>query len=247
MDTGSGVAWSPGGDLLASAGRYEVRITDTTSGESRIVSPAAGPDDYLGFTSWLPNGNELVICSGQSSDPRQTLLSPGTYIIDLTGGPTRQIADTCVAQFTADGESFVYTDGEALYIAPTDGSEPPRFLIEGYQPQRFSPDGDLLTLAHDPCETGDDDVYSVEVATGAVTQLTNSPEVSKESAGWSANGELAYSAVLSPESYSLVLLAPNLESRTLLTSAQHIHGPTWSPDGRYLSFVVGFGHGACGY
>ena len=83
---------------------------------------------------------------------------------------------------------------------------------------------------------------------GAIVRLTDSPNVLKESAGWSpVANQIGYSALLEDSQGLLLLDANTMELRTLLTSARdfHIHGPRWSPDGRYISFSGGGGHGAC--
>lgn len=247
VDGRAGIGWSPRGDLIASAERYAVRITDVATGASRVVSPEVGADDLLGLTLWLPDGSGLLYCSSQASDSKVSQLSPGSYVYDVASGSTRKVADSCGVFVSPDGQSLAHSVENGVYVAPVGGAEPPRLLVEGYDLGGWSTDGTSLTIGHDACVTGDYDIYSVRIDSGVVARLTDSPNNLKESAGWSPTAnQIAYSEKLDDSSQALFLVdAATLERRTLLTSGLHIHGPTWSPDGRYISFNAGGGHGAC--
>ena len=248
IDGRGGMAWSPRGDLIASAERYAVRVTDVSTGESKVVSPEVGPGDYLGFSSWLPDGGSLLFCSSPSTGAEVHKVSAGTYLYDLTGASAIMLADNCGALLSPDGRSYAYSDDYGVYLASVDGTESARLLAAGYDLGGWLPDGSALALGRKSCLTGDHDIYSMQVDSDEVVRVTDSSDVPKESAGWSpAANRVAYSALLS-DRQALFLLDMNTgELRELLTSARefHIHGPRWSPDGRYISFSGGGGHGAC--
>lgn len=248
IDGTAGMGWSPRGDLIASAERYAVRITGVSTGETRVVSPEVGADDLLGFMAWLPDGNRLLFCSSQATDATLSRLSPGTYIYDLTSESARKLADNCGVSVSPDGSSYTFSDSTGIFTASIDASQPPNLLAAGGASGAWSADGTWFAFAKDGCLTDDYDIYAVRSEGGAIVRLTDSPHVLKESAGWSpVANQIAYSALLEDSQGLLLLDANTMELRTLLTSTRdfHIHGPRWSPDGRYISFSGGGGHGAC--
>jgi Tol biopolymer transport system component len=248
VDGRAGMGWSPRGDLIASAERYVVRITEVSTGETRGVSPEVGADDLLGFIGWLADGSRLLFCSSQATDAKDSRLSPGSYVYDDTNESTRKVADQCGVVVSPDGQSFASSDENGVYLVHANGAEPPRLLAEGYDLGEWSTDGASMTLGHNACVTRDYDIYSVRIDSGVVARLTESSNVYKESAGWSpAANELAYSALLEDRQALFLLDMDTGELKELLTSARefHIHGPSWSPDGRYISFSGGGGHGGC--
>jgi Tol biopolymer transport system component len=103
----------------------------------------------------------------------------------------------------------------------------------------------LLSFGRGSSEKPDSDIYAIQAVGGAPIRLTDSPQVLKESAGWSPTAnEFAYSAKLGNLSHVLEIVGTDGQPpRTVLTSALHFHGPQWSHDGRYISFTLGVGHG----
>jgi Tol biopolymer transport system component len=248
LDGRGGLGWSPRGDRIASSDRYEVLVTDVSTGESTIVSPDTAPGDYLGFSFWMPDGRTLVFCSSPSTGTEVFTVAAGAYLYDLADGSTRKLADNCGVLPSPDGLSYAYSDGTAVFVASFGGTEPARRMAEGYDLGGWLPDGSALALDHKSCLTGDHDIYSAAADNGEVRRATYSPDVYKESAGWSpVANQLAYSAILSDRQALILLDVETGESNELLTSARdfHIHGPKWSPDGRFISFTAGSGHGAC--
>src|SRR6266508_90914 len=217
VDGRAGMGWSPRGDLIASAGRYAVRITEVSTGETRVVSPEVGADDLLGFTLWLPDGNRLLFCSSQATDAKLSGLSPGAYIYDLASQSTRKLADNCGVSLSSDGRSYTYSDSTGIFTANIDDSQTPHLLAPGGASGAWSPDGTWFAFGKDACLTGDNDIYAVRANDGEMVSLTESPNVLKESAGWSPVANLiAYSALLEDSQSLLLLDADTMELRTLL-------------------------------
>jgi len=246
VDAGAGLAWSPHDDWIATAERYAVRLTEPSTGETRVISPEAGPSDYLGFGSWSPDGTNLLWCSASYGNPGGSKIEPGAYIHDLNTGATTKVHDNCGLERGPDGTSLTYASANLIFIMNADGTGA-RQLAEGAIVGGWSADGEWLSYGTDSCQTGDNDIYVVSRDGSTSFKVTNSSESLKESASWSsAMDEIAYSVKLGDTSHALQVVGVDGQPpKTVLTSPFHIHAPTWSPDGRFLSLTVGGGHGAC--
>jgi len=114
----------------------------------------------------------------------------------------------------------------------------------------WSPDGTKIAYLSDGCVTGNWDIYTVAPDGTSEVRLTTMPEGAKEGPYWSpTGGTIAFSTF-----GELILLdVESGEMQTLVVSGTpespgpgiHLHSPTWSPDGRYILFTVGTGHGIC--
>ena len=244
VDARGGLAWSPRDDWIATAERYAVRLTTPSAGSPRVISPEAGSSDYLGFSSWAPDGTRLLWCSAPSGGGSK--VEAGAYVYDVDIGSTTKVNDNCGLKWGPDSTTLTYASDNDIFIMNADGSGT-RQLTEGAVVGGWSSDGAWLSYGTDSCETGDNDIYVVSRDGSTSFKVTNSPESLKESASWSsAMDEIAYSVKLGDTSHALQVVGVDGQPpKTALTSPFHIHAPTWSPDGRILSFTVGGGHGAC--
>jgi Tol biopolymer transport system component len=112
---------------------------------------------------------------------------------------------------------------------------------------RISPDGKTIAFSSDRAFKGSYDVWTVDIAGGALKQITSAPADEYEP-NWS------------PDSKSLVFVsgvgiaAASIESIDLATLKQHImlsvnaansrvDSPSYSPDGKYLAYVLFAGEG----
>jgi TolB protein len=170
----------------------------------------------------------------------------GAYVYDVDIGSTTKVNDNCGLKWGPDSTTLTYASDNDIFIMNADGSGT-RQLTEGAVVGGWSSDGAWLSYGTDSCETGDNDIYVVSRDGSTSFKVTNSPESLKESASWSsAMDEIAYSVKLGDTSHALQVVGVDGQPpKTALTSPFHIHAPTWSPDGRILSFTVGGGHGAC--
>ena len=107
---------------------------------------------------------------------------------------------------------------------------------------RYSPDGKrLLALKNDP-ETGNNNIWVIDIATGKATSITNETQQINAPV-WSRDGKhIAY--VLFKDSYSSIYrkAADGTGDAELLfryTPGAFVGMTDWSPDGKFLTFTTG--------
>lgn len=188
------------------------------------------------------------ICAAASPDGTRVAfdLVTAVWTVPVGGGPaTRLTADRTDAtqpRWSPDGEQLVfqaYRDGNFhLWAVAADGTGL-RQLTSGrddHREPRFSPDGATLVFSSDRGRAGSYGIHVLDLATGTVTALTDSP--AEEAAPvFSADGR---SVVFTVDEVSIasVELATGAV-RTLVTGPQEakLFGPAPSPDGTRLAYV----------
>jgi len=212
---GYALAWSPNGTELAFTNDSGLYVYGADAGEPRQV--AVGPSE--GPVLWSPDGSRIAFRFG----PRVAL----TRGIDA-GNPKAGL--------------------RLFHVVEVDGSEEPRPLPPARYPS-WSPDGTKIAFLSEGCITDDWDIYTVAPDGSSEVRLTNTPEAFKEGPFWSPTG----ATVAFETSDDLMLVdAASGELRTLASGGPrsggpgiHLHDPPWSPDGRYIMFSAGGGHGVC--
>ncbi|GAA2631302.1 hypothetical protein Adu01nite_26520 [Paractinoplanes durhamensis] len=142
---------------------------------------------------WAPNGTEIGLNSGS------------VHVVELAGPVLRQIlglVSASIFDWSPDGRLIAgvktwMIGGEPwdpiyaadIWIAPSDGREVSYRLTDregAWLPSAlaWSPDGRTLAVA----DAGD--LWAVNVRTGAVTNLTNTPAIAESSPIWSPDGRL---------------------------------------------------------
>ena len=197
FDDFGGPAFSRDGRSIAWPARGGIYLQDIDAYSLEKVADLAG---RLGWLSWSPDSKSIAFAM------REGRL--GIYRLDLEEGSVTLITDYAGNE-SADHIAPAYSpardqiafhaldkDGLRLMVMEADGSQM-RVVTEwtfggeifepGLQyPPAWSPDGKrLLYTAASP--QGDTDIFVVDVESGEVTNLTNSPRADK-SAVWSADG-----------------------------------------------------------
>lgn len=247
--------WSPAGRYLAFSGDYRdagtgkwpVYLYDTE--DDNLIRLGDGNETAF---AWSPDGSEIAV----ADDTGLTLHDPARrQSRNLAAGPASGVV------WSPDGSTIAFRFGEPLpfigyegqvtrqsyHLIAADGSTEPRPLAPA-RSLGWSPDGKRLAYSSEGCITGEWDIYLTNADGGSPRRLTNTPTLFKEGPFWSPSGQqLAYSTV-----DALMLVGSESgDSRVLATRstdsfAIHLHSSEWwSPDGRYISFLFGGGHGIC--
>jgi len=133
--------------------------------------------------------------------------------------------------------SQVGGDHWELWVMNVDGTNP-RFLatqIVAKGHRQWSHDGTRIVFAAKV--EGDVEIVSVEVASGRLIRLTNSPGEDRDPS-WSSDGShIAFSSTRdgNPEIY--VMRADGAQPRRVTNHAAPDGSPAWSPDGSRIAFV----------
>src|SRR5512134_3308851 len=100
-----------------------------------------------------------------------------------------------------------------------------------------SPDGENIAFASN--RNGFWDLYLLNLESGDVTQLTNTPEF-EGAPTWSPDGTFMAFEVYENENLNIVIgpaTDPLSNPISLTTSSASDHSPAWAPDGRHIAFV----------
>lgn len=124
-----------------------------------------------------------------------------------------------------------------LWVMNADGTNP-RFLatdIAAKGHRQWSRDGTRIVFA--ARVKGDVEIFSVEVASGRLTRLTNSPGEDANPSWSPDDGRITFSSTRdgNPEIY--VMRADGTQPRRLTNHAALDGSPAWSPDGSGIAFV----------
>lgn len=116
-------SWSPDSSRLV----YTVSVNQgvwvaaADGSNVRNLAPAGTrqpPGIY--WSRWAPNGQSIVYGHGQE-----------LWVVDIDGNNRRRVTDNVGFSggwFTPDGDEVVYTGAGGVFVAPVDGSAPPRLL-----------------------------------------------------------------------------------------------------------------------
>jgi len=117
---------------------------------------------------------------------------------------------------------------------------------------RISPDGQTIAFSSDRAFAGSYDIWTVNVATGALTQITSAPADEYEP-NWSPDGRSLVFVSSVPAGISGVAGASletidlkSLKQQQLLkvdVKSERLDAPSYSPDGKHLSYVLFGGEG----
>jgi eukaryotic-like serine/threonine-protein kinase len=107
------------------------------------VVPIAAPTQSMQILGVSPDGNSLLV----SDQPGTTFEGP-LWALPVLGGQPRRLAEVMghTGAWSPDGNQLVYANGNELFLAKGDGTEPRSLAsVPGWPTNlRWSPDGDIL-------------------------------------------------------------------------------------------------------
>jgi dipeptidyl aminopeptidase/acylaminoacyl peptidase/actin-like ATPase involved in cell morphogenesis len=230
-----GVALTGGGG----DGEQGAQTSDTTSTTTALVAagtiapvevpegPPLGPD-VMAFTRkdgtfwnvWLigaDGSDPRALTREQAAFPRLPVLAPDrrSVVFSMEVGPDWQLR---VIDTNGDGDRLVADD-----IVPDARAT-------------WSPDGTRLAFVSD--KDGPSDVYILELATGKLSNLTDSPEDDGDPA-WSPDGRsIAYWSRVGGNQDLYVIPAVGGDARRLTTDPADDADPAWRPGGKALAYAA---------
>ncbi len=180
VEDGSSAKWSPGGDrILYTAGTESegteifVRWMDDEGATTQITHLENGP----GNVEWSPDGTQIAFTMSVDSDHPWPISLPGRPEgAQWTEGP--KVVDRLV--YRRDRRGYIDGGYSHLFVVPADGGTA-RQLTEGdwnHNGVAWTPDGAEILFTSLRVEDAEhewrqSDIYSVNVASGEITQLTD--------------------------------------------------------------------------
>jgi TolB protein len=200
---------------------FRILVAD---GSERVLGPG------VGWSSWSPDGNEVVIVNISSNDSQDILR------IDSTGNPTwltDNPADDREPDWSPDGTTIAfasYREGRAqIYLMNPDGSNQRRLSsldMAEFEPD-WSPDGEVIAFVSG--DQSDTQIYLVDADGSNLRQLTDTPGFN-ENPAWSPDGTLI--AFWSDRTGNREIFVIGVDGTGLQQITDHPasdENPTWSP------------------
>jgi Tol biopolymer transport system component len=220
----------------------ETYLLPYASTQGRVVYELYLMDIGRGLSFRILSDVEMTDQPSISADGRYVVTdyNPLT-LVDLKYDTTRTFDDYTHRDWrviwSPQSDRFAYLSGEdaALVIQSAVGAAR-RLDADGRLPVQWSPEGERLTLRMD-------DIFTafMTVASSEITVPAAFGEVMVYLTDWSARGdELVYvsRSMTSPPVYKLNLLTADDEALTLGGDLEWVTNIDWSPDGRYIAYVM---------
>jgi len=242
--------WSPDGTRIAyvsaAEGSPQLYVRWMDSGQTALLTNLTeGP----AAITWSPDGKSIAFTQRVPAKP-QTLATPPEKPEGAVWAPPVKVIDTVT--YRADGEGYLATGFDHVFIVSAEGGTA-RQLTDGdlfdAGPLSFTPDGKAIVFAANrnadwERNPQNNDVYSVDVATQAITQLTtrqgpdNTPAVSPDGKKIAYVGfDDRFQGYQITHLYVMDIDGKNPRSVTA-SFDRDIENPEWASDGRgvYFSF-----------
>jgi TolB protein len=196
-----------------------------TDGQSLALTPRFAPDQQ-----------SLVYMSHSGGQPRAS-------IYDLATGQERPLADqpnmSFAPRFSPDGRWLVFSmsvNGNTdLYRVAASGGAPQRLTdAPGIDTGgSFSPDGSKIAFESD--RGGSQQLYVMD-SDGSNPRRISFGNGRYGTPAWSPKGDLIAFTRMGEEGFRIGVMSPEGGGEKILTKAWQDEGPSWSPNGRALTF-----------
>ena len=177
--------------------------------------------------SWAPDGKRILFIGTLNSSSAADLASINS---DGTGVTFLHLDALCPNWPVAFGKDILFVDGctSTLYRVRTDGTGATP-LLTGVCTGPVSPDAQARTVA--VCRGFD--IVLLDVVSGSVTNITNTPTSYEDEPAFSPNGkQLAFRRLATPNE-AWVMNADGTNATLVAADAEFPH---WSPDGKRIAF-----------
>ena len=226
--------------LHAMSGEGALSLIDPIPGSTPVFPPAlapagdvAGSADGQRLAAASVVGNEQLIVVGKHDGTNVTAV-PGT---ENGLDPT----------FSPDGQTLAFARGGRIRTIPVTGGNATAVgpTIDDLHGLDWSPDGTQIVFVTGREDDGDADLGVLDVASGDVKALTDTPNSNEEHPSWSPDGTrivFQSSIVDSPHGVVRTMADDGTDIRTFTSDASAHSVPVYSPTGTRIAYVDDHGH-----
>ncbi len=198
---------------------------------------------------YLTDGSYLVLTPRFS--PNQQLITylsyynnrPRVYLYDINTGRQDVLGNfpgmTFAPRFSPDGTKVVMSYSENgnsdIYVMDIRSKQPRRLTTNPSidTAPSYSPDGSKIVFESD--RSGAQELYIMNTD-GSGTERISFGEGRYGNPVWSPRGDLIAFTKMHRGKFYIGVMRPDGSRERLITSAYHVEGPSWSPNGRVLIF-----------
>lgn len=198
---------------------------------------------------YLTDGNTLVL-TPRFSPNQQTITylayynkKPRVYLYDIDTGSQRVLGDfpgmTFAPRFSPDGRKVVMSmakDGNSDIYTMDIGSKQVTRLTSNAAidtSPSYAPDGKKIVFESD--RGGTQQLYVMD-SSGNNAQRITYGQGRYGNPVWSPRGDLIAFTRIYQGKFYIGVIRPDGSGERLITTAHHVEGPTWSPNGRVLAY-----------
>lgn len=238
--------------ITGEQGYFDTRIvyvSESGSAQARVKRLAIM--DYDGFGHrYLTDGRNLVLTPRFSPDGRRlTYMSydaggaPKVYLLDVDSGRQNLLGNfpgmTFAPRFSPDGNTVVYSLSQGgntdLYKMGVNGGGNQRLTSDPNidTAPSYAPNGSQIAFESD--RSGTQQIYVMDSSGGNQKRITFG-DGRYASPVWSPRGDLIAFTKMKGGQFYVGVIKPDGSGERLITSAFHVEGPSWAPNGRYLTY-----------
>ncbi|HZH27951.1 MAG TPA: Tol-Pal system beta propeller repeat protein TolB [Azospirillaceae bacterium] len=198
---------------------------DLTDGRALILTPRFSPSARM-ITYMAYVGNR-----------------PRVYLFDIDSGRQEVLGDfpnmTFAPRFSPDGNSVIFSQAQNgnsdIHVMDLRTRRSTRLTDDPAidTAPSFSPDGRQVVFESD--RGGTQQLYIMDAGGGSARRLTFGAG-RYASPVWSPRGDLIAFTRIHEGNFHIGVIRPDGTGERMLTSAFHVEGPTWAPNGRVLMF-----------
>ena len=187
----------------------------------------------------LPFGSGCThVSSGKIAFVSDREGAPSIYVMNPDGSnPTRLGSWFGVPNtfcWSSDGTKIAFIDGDGwLCLVDADGGSLSKLAEIPSYSTSWSPDGEKISAG-----CFDYDIYTVDVGTGELQNLTNTPDIIESLPSWSPDSQNIAFAVFNPPYFDISLMDADGSNQTKITSERGIcEELAWSPGGENIGYT----------